>query len=105
MGPRASATIMGPAVAAGALCGLPGSMVGLAVGATAYGCSDRSQRLCLPYWRTAFARMFNVIGRTGVPFWSASMLAIRSDPRSVEKSLECQVPKWHLGSIQQSMAA
>ncbi|CAE7680619.1 UGT80A2 [Symbiodinium sp. CCMP2592] len=38
-GPRASATILAPAAAAGAFCGGPGAVVGLAVGATAYGVS------------------------------------------------------------------
>ena len=49
-GPRASATILAPA-AAGVLCGAPGVAVGLAVGTTAYGVSQKAHQLRHPEGR------------------------------------------------------
>eukprot|EP00435_Cladocopium_sp_Y103_P011671 s2674_g3.t1 len=46
-GPRASATILAPA-AAGVLCGPPGVVVGLAVGTTAYGVSQKAMHVRHP---------------------------------------------------------
>eukprot|EP00439_Symbiodinium_sp_Y106_P038369 s6715_g4.t1 len=47
-GPRASATILAPAAAAGAFFGGPGAVVGLAVGATAYGVSRGAMQAKYP---------------------------------------------------------